>query len=306
MLTIYGLAEEDLGEYVCVAENEAGLGASHAMVAAGVRPLFTTYPEPTDATEPQKPVVLKCQAKGNPAPAIKWYKDGLLIIGTPEESRFHITMEGSLVFMGKRYHITREGYLIIFEPRVEDEGTYKCEAENELGKVSYEVSLYVEMSAKCDRGCKKGGVCKAVKYDCVCSRGFYKKGDQCIEEKKTKAIAVAEEMGSGSGSGSGSGPDNGGSGSGHQEYSGDWTSGSGQERPTNPTTAVPSGAGVDQEESGDESSSKEGSGKERQDESAGGESDDGSFEAWQPVKEKSRNRRRASAEPISPLDAPPS
>ena len=101
-------------------------------------------------------------------------------------------------------------------------------------------------------------------------------------EKKTKAIAVAEEMGSGSGSGSGSGPDNGGSGSGHQEHSGDWTSGSGQERPTNPTTAVPSGAGVDQEESGDESSSKEGSGKERQDESAGGESDDGSFEAWQP------------------------
>lgn len=50
------------------------------------------------------------------------------------------------MFMGKRYHITREGSLIIFEPRVEDEGTYKCEAENELGKVSYEVSLYVEMS----------------------------------------------------------------------------------------------------------------------------------------------------------------
>ena len=35
---------------------------------------------------------------------------------------------------------------MIFEPRVEDEGTYKCEAVNELGKVSYEVSLYVEMS----------------------------------------------------------------------------------------------------------------------------------------------------------------
>ena len=46
----------------------------------------------------------------------------------------------------KRYHITREGSLVIFEPRVEDEGTYKCEAANELGKVSYEVSLYVEMS----------------------------------------------------------------------------------------------------------------------------------------------------------------
>lgn len=67
-------------------------------------------------------------------------------MGTPEESRFHITIEGSLVFMGKRFHITQEGSLVIFEPRVEDEGTYKCEAANELGKVSYEVSLYVEMS----------------------------------------------------------------------------------------------------------------------------------------------------------------
>ena len=34
-LTIYGLAEEDLGEYVCVAQNEAGIGASHAMVTIG-------------------------------------------------------------------------------------------------------------------------------------------------------------------------------------------------------------------------------------------------------------------------------
>ena len=34
-LTIYGLAEEDLGEYVCIAQNEAGLGASHAMVTVG-------------------------------------------------------------------------------------------------------------------------------------------------------------------------------------------------------------------------------------------------------------------------------
>ena len=33
--TIYGLAEEDLGEYVCVAQNEAGIGASHAMVTVG-------------------------------------------------------------------------------------------------------------------------------------------------------------------------------------------------------------------------------------------------------------------------------
>ena len=35
MLTIKGLSQEDLGEYVCVAQSEAGMAASHAMVAAG-------------------------------------------------------------------------------------------------------------------------------------------------------------------------------------------------------------------------------------------------------------------------------
>ena len=35
VLTIYGLAEEDLGEYVCLAQNEAGVSASHAIVTVG-------------------------------------------------------------------------------------------------------------------------------------------------------------------------------------------------------------------------------------------------------------------------------
>ena len=108
--------------------------------------MFATYPSPVEAREPQKPAVFKCRAKGSPTPEIKWYKDGLLILGTPEESRYHITIEGALVFMGKRYHVTREGSLVIFDPRVEDEGKFTCTAENELGKVSYDVSLYVEMS----------------------------------------------------------------------------------------------------------------------------------------------------------------
>lgn len=309
-LTLKGLAEEDLGEYVCVAQSEAGFAASHAMVTAGVRPQFTTYPEPVDATVPQKPVVFKCQARGSPAPAIKWFKDDLLIVGTPEESRFHITMEGSLVFMGKRYHITREGSLVIFDPRVEDEGTYKCQAENALGQVSYGVSLYVEMDDKCQRGCNKGGVCTAVQYECICTKGFYKKGDQCVEEKK-KTTKKREEFGSGSGSGSGSEPDKG-SGSGSQtgsegkEKSGIETSGSHKEKPTKSTSNVGSGAGVDQEESGDESPTEQGSGKESSGGYAGGESDDGSFETWEPGKKKSKKFGREQAQPLNPLDAPPS
>ena len=34
---------------------------------------------------------------------------------------------------------------------------------------------------KCQRGCNKGGVCTAVQYECICTKGFYKKGDQCVE-----------------------------------------------------------------------------------------------------------------------------
>lgn len=310
-LTIYGLAEEDLGEYVCIAQNEAGIGASHAMVTVGARPQFTTYPSPVDAREPQRPVVFKCRAKGSPSPQIKWFKDGLLILGTPEESRFHITIEGALVFMGKRFHVTREGSLIIFDPRVEDEGTYKCMAENELGKVSYDVSLYVEMNAKCVRGCRSGGVCTAVKYDCICTAGFHKEGSQCVKDKKTKT-KVTEEAGSGSGSGSG--PDNV-SGSGVE-------SGSGSELPTKPTTPqttgpgiddesgsgsaggrstlATNGPGVDEEVSGDETSAeKTGSGRGY----AEGESDDGSFQTLDLVEGKSR---LTEAQSINPLEAPPS
>jgi len=301
------LAEEDLGEYVCIAQNEAGIGASHAMVTVGARPQFTIYPSPVDAREPQKPVVFKCRAKGSPTPQIKWFKDGLLILGTPEESRFHITIEGALVFMGKRFHVTREGSLIIFDPRVEDEGTYKCTAENELGKVSYDVSLYVEMNAKCVRGCRGGGVCTAVKYDCICTAGFHKEGSQCVKDKKIKT-KVTEETGSGSGSG----PDNGsGSGAG---------SGSGSELPTKPTTPRTSGPGIDEESgsgsptlatngpgvdeevSGDDTSAtKAGSGSDGG--YAEGESGDGSFETLGLVKRKSRS---AEAPPINPLEAPPS
>lgn len=319
LLTVYGLAEEDLGEYVCVAQNEAGLGASYATVTNGVRPQFTVYPSAVDATEPLKPVVLKCRAKGTPTPEINWYKDGLLIKGSPEESGFQVTLEGSLVLVGKRFHITREGSLIIFDPRMEDEGKYTCAAENKLGKISYDVSLYVETNSKCARGCRGGGICTAVKYDCICTQGSHKEGDKCVQDKKVKNEKTIE-----TGSGSGSGPD-GESGSGEAES--EVGSGSGDVSPTKPTShktdgpgidqetgsgsgegerpsSASKGAGVDQEESGDLTSStpstEAGSGS--GDGNAGGESEDGSLETWIPVEERSRS---SEAKPMNPLRAPP-
>ena len=144
--------------------------------------MFTTYPTPVDVTEPQKPVLLKCRAKGSPQPQIKWFKDELLILGTPEESRFHITIEGSLVYMGKRYHVTREGSLIIFDPRVEDEGTYTCKAENELGQVSYGVSLYIEMSKLSEVTC----VFLALSWPLLTKTSL----DKSIDKSRTVSVSI--------------------------------------------------------------------------------------------------------------------
>lgn len=110
------------------------------------RPSFTILPDALDLDEPTEPVIFKCSAKGIPTPKITWFKDNLEIRVASEDSQFHITSEGALVFVGKRHHITREGHLIILNPREEDEGSYTCVARNSLGKESYSINLNVDMS----------------------------------------------------------------------------------------------------------------------------------------------------------------
>ena len=113
-------------------------------------PSFTIFPEDVEVDEPLKPATFNCKADGTPPPQIKWYKDDLLILDSAKQegSQFHITTEGALVFKGKRYHVTREGSLIIFDPRSEDEASYKCVAENGLGSVDYKVALFLDLSKR--------------------------------------------------------------------------------------------------------------------------------------------------------------
>ena len=40
------------------------------------------------------------------------------------------------------------------------------------------------VDAKCVRGCRSGGVCTAVKYECICTAGFHKEGSQCVKGKR--------------------------------------------------------------------------------------------------------------------------
>ncbi|XP_050311425.1 roundabout homolog 2-like [Anthonomus grandis grandis] len=72
------------------------------------------------------PATLNCQAQGEPEPTIAWYKDGVLLRTTSQDSRSHrvILPTGNLFF------------LRVSQGRKEsDAGVYWCEASNALGKV---------------------------------------------------------------------------------------------------------------------------------------------------------------------------
>ncbi|KAK3710386.1 hypothetical protein QZH41_012306, partial [Actinostola sp. cb2023] len=181
-LTIKGVRQKDVGQYVCIAKNTAGVSAAAAEISIGVRPTFTILPDAVDLEEPLKPVIFKCSATGIPPPKITWFKDNLEIrVASEDSSQFHITSDGALVYLGKRHHITREGHLIILNPREEDEGEYSCVAQNSLGKNTFRINLYVDMSSKCLYGCNTGGVCQPSQYQCVCTEGFHSQGHSCVE-----------------------------------------------------------------------------------------------------------------------------
>ena len=68
-------------------------------------------------------VVFACQWKGFPKPTIKWYRDDEEI--TPEDSRYQVTSEDNGILT-----------LCIEKCRKQDEGAFKCKAENSEGVTS--------------------------------------------------------------------------------------------------------------------------------------------------------------------------
>lgn len=85
--------------------------------------------------------VLECMKSGSPTPTLRWYKEG------PNESQF------TLIEMTDRHFFTAEDQLlIIVKTTEEDAGTYKCEMENKIGKVSATMKLTVRTSADYKNG----------------------------------------------------------------------------------------------------------------------------------------------------------
>ena len=86
-------------------------------------PSLLQQPVETIVNESQT-AILKCVADGNPTPKVTWYK-----------------LNSSLPV---KRHVTTSGALIVKDARPEDDGVYRCRAENLLGSINATAKLTVQ------------------------------------------------------------------------------------------------------------------------------------------------------------------
>ena len=93
----------------------------------GTAPVFIESLQPVEVVE-GSPAKLQCKVTGVPEPSIEWFRDGEPV---KEDKRIKIRFDGELCT------------LKILSTELEDEGTYKCVAKNDLGSVSCASELLV-------------------------------------------------------------------------------------------------------------------------------------------------------------------
>lgn len=144
-LLILETVQEDAGTYECVAVNNSGEARCEAeciLVSSKTAPKKTQQSAPgiektPTLIEPLKDqvisegssIVFKCRVIGKPTPTAQWFKGPNII----KPSKF--------------FQMSRDGEyysLRITEAFPEDEGAYKCELANSLGKITTSANLRVQ------------------------------------------------------------------------------------------------------------------------------------------------------------------
>ena len=142
-LTVSDVRDGDDGAYRCVASNHLGATNTACMVTVktkkeevkkqGEEPFFTKglVDQYVDRGET---IELHCAVKGDPMPEIKWYRNGILL-----RPSARITIQN-----------TPDGNckLTVTDVTMSDEGIYRCEAENPLGRAKTQCTAHVQMSIK--------------------------------------------------------------------------------------------------------------------------------------------------------------
>ncbi|MCP9264251.1 Immunoglobulin I-set domain protein [Dirofilaria immitis] len=131
LLTINHSTESDDGAYRCVAINDIGSSNSACMVSirrikeeVKRKGLVDKWLERGDK------LTLKCTVIGDPKPEIRWYRNGILLRPT---NKINIeNMPDGLCT------------LTIEDCAMSDEGIYRCDAENSIGKARTQSTVHIE------------------------------------------------------------------------------------------------------------------------------------------------------------------
>ncbi|XP_057399227.1 neogenin isoform X6 [Balaenoptera acutorostrata] len=123
-LEISDVTEDDAGTYFCMADNGNETIEAQAELTVQAQPEFLKQPTNIYAHESMD-IVFECEVTGKPTPAVKWVKNGDMVIPS---DYFKIVKEHNLQVLG----LVKS-----------DEGFYQCIAENDVGNAQAGAQLII-------------------------------------------------------------------------------------------------------------------------------------------------------------------
>ncbi|XP_036382492.1 hemicentin-1 [Megalops cyprinoides] len=126
-LVIENVTASDAGTYVCKADNSVGTIRALSFVRVREPPVLSGEAHLSQTAPQGGTAVLDCAASGDPAPSLRWLRDGQPLVST------------------LRQHPMHNGSLAIYSVTATDDGEYRCVAESEAGMAERIVSLKVQI-----------------------------------------------------------------------------------------------------------------------------------------------------------------
>ncbi|XP_066519297.1 striated muscle preferentially expressed protein kinase [Hoplias malabaricus] len=125
----------DIGQVICMANNQYGSDLCTIQLAMAAPPAFETIMEDLDVCVGETPR-FAVVVNGKPDPDILWYKDNVLLA---ESSHFSFVYDD------------QECSLVVLNAQLEDSGVYTCTAKNLAGETSCKAELAVQTAKQVEK-----------------------------------------------------------------------------------------------------------------------------------------------------------